>query len=166
MQPHHYISNRKMLFESYWPVPQIPPRPGELTSQEVGKILSKSLTTFMALLNVVILTETRSNITLCDAWASNLPFSIAIPIFFFTVFHSFLIITPQRIKSYIEQNPLINYFTIFSLPFCLATKCRYSMWNYSVPSTCPSEALMFSRSGDWKFCSQFKVGRITLCLGQ
>ena len=165
MQPHLYISNRKMLFESYWPLPQILPSPGELTSQEVGKILSKSLTTFMALLNVVILTETRSNITLCDAWASNLPFSIAIPIFF-TVFHSFLIITPRRIKSYIEQNPLINYFTIFSLPFCLATKCRYSMWNYSVPSTCPSEALMFSRSGDWKFCSQFKVGRITLCLGQ
>ena len=127
MQPHHYISNRKMLFESYWPVPQITPRPGELTSQEVGKILSKSLTTFMALLNVVILTETRSNITLCDAWASNLPFSIAMPIFFFTVFHSFLIITPRRIKSYIEQNPLINYFTIFSLPFCLATKSRYSM---------------------------------------
>ena len=43
-----------MLFESYWPLPQIPPSPGELTSQEVGKILSKSLTTFMALLNVVI----------------------------------------------------------------------------------------------------------------
>ena len=84
MQPHHYISNRKMLFESYWPVPQITPRPGELTSQEVGKILSKSLTTFMALLNVVILTETRSNITLCDALASNLPFSIAIPIFFYS----------------------------------------------------------------------------------
>ena len=54
MQPHLYISNRKMLFESYWPLPQILPSPGELTSQEVGKILSKSLTTFMALLNVVI----------------------------------------------------------------------------------------------------------------
>ena len=109
--------------------------------------------------------ETRSNITLFDHCASNLPFSIAIPIFL-TAFYSFLIIIPRRIKSYIEQNPLINYFTTFSLPFCLATKW-YSTWDYSVPSTCSSNPLYcFSRNGDCKFCLQFKVGRITICLGQ